>query len=160
MRILLAHDLLAGNSTNHLARITLDRLVRGFKSDFTVRICSATMDFFVRITTSTNSGQTLWKRNNPYLLSVWPKADIDLIESEMSKVIGDKDITLPAADGELKSLAIRYIKEHPGLTLRNAVFKGLLYFSQVPIPMSSGIVRVENGVASLMDIASRAYFTM
>ncbi len=101
------------------------------------------------ITTSTNSGQTLWKGNNPYLFSVYPKADIDVIEGELSREIGGKDITIASSDAEMKALAKKFIKENPGLTAKNAMIKAALFFSPVPLPLGKGEVVIENGTARL-----------
>jgi len=99
------------------------------------------------ITTSTNSGQTLWKGNNPYLLSVWPKADIDIIEEEMTRQIGGVDITTAAGDSLLKQAAVEFIKQHPQLSLRNAFIKAGLFFFPVPIPMGEGQIEVSGETA-------------
>lgn len=107
------------------------------------------------LTTSTNSGQTLWKGNNPDLLAVWPKADIDLLEPEMSRRIGGKDITSADGDAELRAQAKAYMKEHVSETITHGLIKMLVFYSPVPIPMGDGEVVVENGAASVSQFRCR-----
>ena len=142
------------------------------RSDFSWRLLSLPAIFFVLIvlpwqlfvyqqsgtfpiTTSTNSGQTLWKGNNPYLLDVWPKVDIDAIENEMTKSIGGQNIKLETADRELKAQAVQFIKENPVLTLRNAAIKALVFFSPLTVPWASAQVEVEDGSARLTKVRNR-----
>jgi hypothetical protein len=111
-------------------------------------------------TTSTNSGQTLWKGNNPYLLDVWPKLDIDAIEGEMSRGIGGQNIKLEAADRELKTQAVQFIKDNPVLTLRNAAIKALVFFSPLTVPWASGQVEVHDGKTKLTKVRKRSSFIL
>lgn len=108
------------------------------------------------ITSSTNSGQTLWKGNNQYLLDVWPKADIDLIEGEMTRGIGGRNIKLESADRELKAQAVQFIKENIGTTIKNGLIKAGVFFSPLPVPWVNAEIVVENGRAELTKVRKRS----
>ena len=112
------------------------------------------------LTTSTNSGQTLWKGNNAHLFAVWPKADVDLLESEMSVGIGNVDITTAEGDRLLKAQAIEFIKADPLRAIRLGVAKALLFFSPVPIPMGDGELVFENGTPHFKEFRYRNLFVL
>ena len=109
------------------------------------------------VTTSTNSGQTLWKGNNQYLFSVFPWVDVDILEAQMSAEIGGLDITSSTGDKELKSQAGQFMLNNKLLTIRNAFIKAALFFAPVPIPMGKGDITIDQGTATLSDYRYRSF---
>ena len=107
------------------------------------------------LTTSANSGQVLWKGNHEHLLAVWPSADIDLIEGEMTKGIGGVNITTAEGDRLLKEQAVAFIKAQPVLALRLAAAKAALFFAPFPIPYGDGELVYHNGTPSFTEFRYR-----
>ncbi len=101
------------------------------------------------LTTSANSGQVLWKGNNDFLLGVWPHADIDAIEDEMTRRIGGVNITTSEGDALLKAQAVEYIKADPTRALKLGAIKAALFFAPFPIPLGSGEVVYKESSAEL-----------
>lgn len=102
-------------------------------------------------------GVNLWKGNNPYLWQFYPGMEIDNIQGVLRVDTGIAP-EVPTEEFELNAIhqkqATEFIKaDLPGF-LGRTVVKGLLFFSPIPLPYSTGTIAKDNDG---IKIVSRRY---
>lgn len=95
-------------------------------------------------------GVNLWKGNNPYLWDYYPRFEIDrtqdILRSELN-VPGDVSVEQLELNPSILEIAKRFVIEDPLAFLVRTVIKAPIFFSPVPIPLSTAtITKDQDGI--------------
>lgn len=108
------------------------------------------------IASSHNFGQGFYKGHNPYFFDLFPYVDIDLLEPEMERMMGQGDTLYDyRADPFFRQQALQYMDADPWGVLTRSLLKTAVFLCPYPTPFGKSTVEIRDGRAIINDFKWR-----